>query len=81
MAVSVELLAFYRALFERSCDAVNAMAAALHSHYLYRGFRISSPQGHTIQEPFRRSLGQAIQWFDIVNVELEQHVEGILSQC
>lgn len=34
MAVSIDLLAFYRALFERSCDAVNALASALHTHYV-----------------------------------------------
>ena len=33
MAVSVKLLSFYRALFERSCDAVNALAAALSTYY------------------------------------------------
>jgi len=38
MAVSISLLDFYNALFERSCDAVNAMASALHSHYTRRGF-------------------------------------------
>ncbi|KAH0826480.1 hypothetical protein J3R83DRAFT_5483, partial [Lanmaoa asiatica] len=39
MAVSIELLALYRALFERSCDAINALACALHTHYTRRGFR------------------------------------------
>ena len=38
MAVSIELLDFYSALFERSCDAVNAMAAALNTFYNRRGF-------------------------------------------
>ncbi|KAG1885843.1 uncharacterized protein F5891DRAFT_988238 [Suillus fuscotomentosus] len=38
MAVSVELLSFYRALFERSCDAINALASALKTHYSRRGF-------------------------------------------
>ena len=33
MAVSVELLAFYRALFEHSYDAINALASTLHTHY------------------------------------------------
>ncbi|KAF9231360.1 hypothetical protein BU15DRAFT_56234, partial [Melanogaster broomeanus] len=42
MAVSVELLSFYRTLFERSCDAVNALASALNSHYTRRGFRMTS---------------------------------------
>ncbi|KAG6914320.1 hypothetical protein DXG01_001098 [Tephrocybe rancida] len=33
MAISIHLLDFYRALFERSCDAVNAMAGALNTFY------------------------------------------------
>lgn len=37
MAISIELLDFYSALFERSCDAVNAMAAALNTFYNRRG--------------------------------------------
>jgi len=42
MAISVELLSFYRALFERSCDAVNALAAALSTYYARRGFRVAN---------------------------------------
>jgi len=42
MAVSVELLSFYRALFERSCDAVNALAAALSTYYTRRGFCVTN---------------------------------------
>ncbi|KAG1903602.1 uncharacterized protein F5891DRAFT_914249, partial [Suillus fuscotomentosus] len=38
MAVSIKLLSFYRALFERSCDAINALASALKMHYCHRGF-------------------------------------------
>ncbi|KAI5986588.1 hypothetical protein EDD15DRAFT_2123933, partial [Pisolithus albus] len=38
VAVSVELLSFY---LERSCDAVNALASALNSHYIHRGFCVS----------------------------------------
>ncbi|KAG6842279.1 hypothetical protein H0H93_004087, partial [Arthromyces matolae] len=34
MAVSILLLDFYHALFERSCNAVNALASALTSFYL-----------------------------------------------
>lgn len=40
MAVSIHLLDFYCALFERSCEAVNALAAALHSFYTQRGFDV-----------------------------------------
>jgi hypothetical protein len=39
MAISTDLLDFFRALFERSCDAVNAMASALNTFYNRRGFR------------------------------------------
>jgi len=42
MAISVELLAFYRALFECSCDAVNALAAALSTYYSRRGFHVTN---------------------------------------
>lgn len=40
MAVSVKLLAFYCTLFERSCDAVNALASALHTYYVRRGYQM-----------------------------------------
>ncbi|KAG1841210.1 hypothetical protein F4604DRAFT_1598263 [Suillus subluteus] len=46
MAVSTELLAFYHMLFECSCDAVNALASALHSHYIRRGFRMTNAKVH-----------------------------------
>jgi hypothetical protein len=44
MAVSVDLLSFYRALFERSCDAINALASALKNHYSRRGFQVTDTQ-------------------------------------
>lgn len=40
MAVSINLLDFYHALFERSCDAINAMATALNTFYGRRGFTL-----------------------------------------
>ncbi|KAG2742874.1 hypothetical protein P692DRAFT_201724506, partial [Suillus brevipes Sb2] len=41
MAISIDLLAFYRALFERSCDAIHALASALKTHYSRRGFQMT----------------------------------------
>ncbi|KAG2058673.1 hypothetical protein BDR06DRAFT_862318, partial [Suillus hirtellus] len=41
MAVSVDLLSFYCALFERSCDAINALASALKIHYSRQGFQMT----------------------------------------
>ena len=40
MAVSIDLLDFYFALFERSADAVTALAGALKTFYQRRGFPI-----------------------------------------
>ncbi|KAJ7880684.1 hypothetical protein B0H13DRAFT_1630293, partial [Mycena leptocephala] len=40
--VSIDLLDIYRALFERSCEAINALSAALHTIYDRRGFHVLS---------------------------------------
>ncbi|KAJ7911242.1 hypothetical protein B0H13DRAFT_1614829, partial [Mycena leptocephala] len=40
--ISIDLLDFYRALLERLCDAITALAAALHTVYGRRGFRVMS---------------------------------------
>ncbi|KAG2369060.1 hypothetical protein BDR07DRAFT_1447882 [Suillus spraguei] len=54
MAISINLLAFYQALFECSCNAIH---------------------GQIIHKPFRCGLGQAIQWFNILQVEVEHQTE------
>ncbi|KAI6013514.1 hypothetical protein EDC04DRAFT_2904681 [Pisolithus marmoratus] len=81
MAVSVELLSFYRALFERSCDAINALAAALSTYYGRRGFRMTNQNGTTVKDPFRHGLSQAAQWYAILQVEVEKQVDSILQRC
>lgn len=40
MAVSIELLEFYHALFQRSADAITAVAAALSVFYSRRGWDV-----------------------------------------
>ena len=40
LAVSIDLLDFYGALFDRSADAVTALAGALKAMYSRRGFPI-----------------------------------------
>jgi hypothetical protein len=42
--LAIDLLDLYRTLFERSCDAITALAAALHTLYERRGFRVLSGQ-------------------------------------
>ncbi|KIN99430.1 hypothetical protein M404DRAFT_30479 [Pisolithus tinctorius Marx 270] len=85
LAVSVELLAFYRALFERSCDSINALASALNAHYERRGFWMTTreygTQGGVIRDPFRRSIGNAVQWYNILQVHIERRAESIIKRC
>ncbi|KII90983.1 hypothetical protein PLICRDRAFT_67778, partial [Plicaturopsis crispa FD-325 SS-3] len=81
MAVSIELLDFYHALFERSCDAVNAMASALHSFYTRRGFHAINKKGERISDPFRRSLGSAIQWHDILQLRVQERIDAAIRDC
>ncbi|KAG2739561.1 hypothetical protein P692DRAFT_20881619 [Suillus brevipes Sb2] len=80
MAVSIDLLSFYRALFERSCDAINALASALKNHYSRRGYQMTNAQGELIQDPFCRGLGYAVQWYDILQVEVKCQVETVIQQ-
>ncbi|KAG1719291.1 hypothetical protein EDD22DRAFT_983371 [Suillus occidentalis] len=79
MAISVELLTFYWALFERSCDTIHALASALKTHYACRGFQMINAAGQVIQEPFRHGLGQAVQWYDILQNEVEQQTEAAVQ--
>ncbi|KAG6824273.1 hypothetical protein H0H92_007384 [Tricholoma furcatifolium] len=78
MAVSVHLLDFYQALFERSCDAVNALSQALNSYYRRRGFTLSNQKGQPIQDAFRRGLGYAMQWYDKLQISIEDQIEAAI---
>ncbi|KAF7976360.1 hypothetical protein HWV62_6913 [Athelia sp. TMB] len=80
IAVALELLGFYRALFERSCDAVNALAESLHSHYARRGFHVVDRKGEYVDDPWRRSLGAAIQWHDTLQIEVQKRLDTALEE-
>ncbi|KAJ2934568.1 hypothetical protein H1R20_g2518, partial [Candolleomyces eurysporus] len=80
-AVSVELLDLFLALTEHSSDAVTAMSAALNASYRKRAFAITNVQGKKVQQPFRRGLGYALQWYDCALVEIErQKARAIASK-
>ncbi|KAG6839140.1 hypothetical protein C0991_005472 [Blastosporella zonata] len=79
IAVSVHLLDFYSSLFERSCDAVNALAGALNTLYKKRGYILTDKKGEAFQDPFRRGLTHAIQWYDNLQVHIEQVIETAIS--
>ncbi|KAF9037521.1 hypothetical protein BJ165DRAFT_1314737, partial [Panaeolus papilionaceus] len=81
MAVSIDLLHFYAALFERSCDAVNALAHALSSFYQRRGFYLLNNKGQRIKEPFRKGLGYATQWLDLLQIQVEKQLQAALHEA
>ncbi|KAJ7436592.1 hypothetical protein FB451DRAFT_1153076, partial [Mycena latifolia] len=77
-AVSIDFLDVYRALFERSCDAITALAAALHTVYDRRGFRVISTRnpGELAKEPFRDGLAQAVQWYSNLRTGVQAKVNA-----
>ncbi|KAG6805799.1 hypothetical protein H0H92_013939 [Tricholoma furcatifolium] len=78
MAVFVHLLDFYQALFERTCDAVNALSHALNAYYQRRGFVLCNRKGQLIRDSFRRGLGYALQWYNKLQVSIEEQLEAVI---
>ncbi|KAI0710611.1 hypothetical protein C8Q76DRAFT_624385 [Earliella scabrosa] len=79
MAVSIDLLDFYFALFEKSADAITALAGALKTFYQRRGFAILNDKGEPVQDPFRRGIGYAAQWYDCLRNRVESQVESAVK--
>ncbi|KAJ7211535.1 hypothetical protein B0H12DRAFT_1312933 [Mycena haematopus] len=79
--VSIDLLEIYRALFERSCDAITALSAALHTIYDRRGFYVMSSKnpGQLAKDPFRTGLQQAVQWYSNLQSRLQVKVDAALQ--
>ncbi|KAJ7490764.1 hypothetical protein FB451DRAFT_1124335 [Mycena latifolia] len=79
--VSIDFLEIYRALFERSCDAITALAAALHTIYDRRGFRVISTRnrGQLAKDPFREGLAQAVQWYSNLRTKVQVKLEAALA--
>ncbi|KAF9522764.1 hypothetical protein CPB83DRAFT_742460, partial [Crepidotus variabilis] len=80
-AISIECLNFYSALFERSCDAVTAMAAAMNSFYSRRGFRMVNIKGDETREPFRRGLGYAAEWLETLHLAIDDRMEQAVAKA
>ncbi|KAI0703077.1 hypothetical protein C8Q76DRAFT_801927 [Earliella scabrosa] len=80
VAVSIDLLDFYFALFERSADAITALAGALKTLYQRRGFPILNEKGEPVRDPFRRGLGHAVQWYDCLRGRVDNLVESAMDE-
>ncbi|KAJ7828627.1 hypothetical protein B0H13DRAFT_1916981 [Mycena leptocephala] len=79
--VSLDVLDIYRAMFERSCDTINTLAAALHTIYDRLGFTVVSernPLDHLV-DPFRASLTQAVQWSSNLRDRIDKKVQAVLE--
>ncbi|KAJ7431750.1 hypothetical protein B0H11DRAFT_1761580 [Mycena galericulata] len=80
-AVSIDLLDLYRGFFERSCDAITALAAALHTTYTRRGFAVDSLRGMRATDPFRRALSNAVLWSSNLQTRLDARVSAALADA
>ncbi|KAJ7597943.1 hypothetical protein C8J56DRAFT_1042113 [Mycena floridula] len=80
-AFSFGILEMYRALFERSCDAINAMSSAMQTFYQRRGFLFASQNGTLSIDPFRKSLSSAVQWYDSLGVMVYDRMEQAVDLC
>ncbi|KAJ7888403.1 hypothetical protein B0H14DRAFT_2337221 [Mycena olivaceomarginata] len=80
-AVSIDFLELYRALFERSCDAITAIAATLHTVYDRRGFRVYSQNnpGMRAIDPFRAPLSNAVLWSSNLRTRIRVQFDAALA--
>ncbi|KAF8143779.1 hypothetical protein K438DRAFT_1993511 [Mycena galopus ATCC 62051] len=76
--VSIDLLDLYPVLFECSCDAITALAAALHTGYDRQGFR---NLGMRAVNPFRSALTNAVQWSSNLRCQLQARVDAALANA
>ncbi|EMD38084.1 hypothetical protein CERSUDRAFT_48992 [Gelatoporia subvermispora B] len=81
LAIAIDLLEFYSALAERSGDAVTALARSLRNFYTRRGWRVLDGKGTPLLDPFRRPLGQAIQWYDCLRVFIDRSIEDVVEKA
>ncbi|KAJ7907174.1 hypothetical protein B0H13DRAFT_2332561 [Mycena leptocephala] len=80
-AISIDLLDLYRGFFERSCDAITALTAALHSTYTWRGLCVDSQRnlGMRAVDPFRSALSNAVLWSSNLQTRLDARVVTALA--
>ncbi|KAJ6469415.1 hypothetical protein C8R45DRAFT_837134 [Mycena sanguinolenta] len=83
IGVSLDVLDIYRAMFERSCDAITALAAALRTVYDRRGFTVVSDRNplDRVADPFRMSLTHAVQWSSNLRDRIDRKLHNVLGAC
>ncbi|KAF7293403.1 hypothetical protein MIND_01117300 [Mycena indigotica] len=81
IGMSIDLLELYRAVFERSCDAITALAHALRTVYQRRGYHVLSntKPGARSTDPFRQSLTQAVLWSSNLRDRLQLRMDTLLA--
>ena len=72
MAISIDLLDLYSALFDRSADAVTALAAALKTMYSRRGFPVLNSKVCLV-------VSDAMYQYRLVNIPHRASQFGTLS--
>lgn len=98
LAISIDFLELYCALFEQTGDAVTAIAAAMSKLYSRRGFPVVNKQvrirrvrllntliylrqGKPIEDPFRKALSAAAQWYDCLRGQVRRSVDDAIEEA
>ncbi|KZV77896.1 hypothetical protein EXIGLDRAFT_784620 [Exidia glandulosa HHB12029] len=77
-AFCTELLDFFIGLMRQAADSAQALAAALHMYHRNRGFTMRGTRGQPIREGYRRTLQHSLQWYDILQAQIERDTEELI---
>ncbi|TFK18317.1 hypothetical protein FA15DRAFT_709976 [Coprinopsis marcescibilis] len=80
-AVSIAVIEFYSAIFEKSSDAVHAIAHALKRYYTRRGFISKNKENQRALDPFRKGFSSAHQWYWYLRLIVEQKKKEALDRA
>ncbi|EJD38117.1 hypothetical protein AURDEDRAFT_33125, partial [Auricularia subglabra TFB-10046 SS5] len=80
-AYSIDLLNLFLDLMRNGGNSIESLAASLHAQHRSNGYVVRNGRGMPIQEGFRRTLGHAIQWYDLVRARQEIAVEDRIARA
>ncbi|KZV97794.1 hypothetical protein EXIGLDRAFT_580691, partial [Exidia glandulosa HHB12029] len=77
-AFCTELLDFFMALTYHAADSAQALAAALHTYHVQRGYVMRGRTGQPVQEGYRRAMQQAFHWYRVLHHKIDADVDEII---
>ncbi|KAG8924039.1 hypothetical protein FRC02_010683 [Tulasnella sp. 418] len=79
VSFSFSLIGFLQRLYEEASDSTTAMASALSRFLDDMGYPFLNAQGLPIDDPIRRSLSSAMQWYDLLWLEVNKQVQEAID--